>query len=435
MCRIASALILVVALPLPGVFGQSTGESVDIDKLIEQLSDQDFHKRQAAAKALQNAGIRALDKLKKAENHPDPEVRRWIRQNLPELEKRAILQPTRVTLQCKNKPFAEVIKSIEKQTGFSIGAYPDEEARRLVYDFDLKDVPFWQAIDAVCSKTGLMLQNGYGYGDGRIRLSARRGVAPFVHYHGPFRISAETFRLSKTLRLNLLPVDPKGLQSNLSQQLSLDIIVSSEPRLPLLGSFSVRLEKAVDERDNSLLPPRQQSTPLHDELIAYNMGGSDNYSLPCNVQLVPPPDNATKLKYIKGIVPVTLLTKNTPIVLAEPLPKADGKRATVGDFSFDIKNISKGANGLIQVDLAIQRNSNSNRDLLFHLYRRIELHDKDGKKYGIRGSSITHNGNLLRCRLDFGPRGNAGKPRRLVFQDWTTMPYEIPFVFRDLPLP
>jgi WD40 repeat protein len=75
--------LAVVVLTLPGAACRGAEEPVtaaEIDRLVRQLGDDDFDKREAASKALTAIGKPALRAVLRARTHPDVEVRRRAEQ-------------------------------------------------------------------------------------------------------------------------------------------------------------------------------------------------------------------------------------------------------------------------------------------------------------------------------------------------------------------
>src|SRR5438067_1354287 len=64
---------LLLVLPFVPVVG---GDDAEIARLVKQLGDDDFAKREAATKRLEEIGEPALDAVTKATTSSDPEVRR-----------------------------------------------------------------------------------------------------------------------------------------------------------------------------------------------------------------------------------------------------------------------------------------------------------------------------------------------------------------------
>jgi HEAT repeat protein len=73
---------------------QEPAPGKSIAQLIEDLGNQDFNVREAAAKAIEALGPEALPALRKAKDHPELEVRRRIKEWIPKFEMGAAACPT-----------------------------------------------------------------------------------------------------------------------------------------------------------------------------------------------------------------------------------------------------------------------------------------------------------------------------------------------------
>src|SRR5665213_496388 len=132
----------------------------NVEQLVQQLGDNDYRKRDEAARALQVAGARALPALRLAIHDPDAEIRRRVNDLIPALETAVLLAPKRVTFKTVNKPIKDAFDELIRQTGYQI-EYNVNDARRL-YSFDFHDAPFWEAVEKISRATGLVIQQGYG---------------------------------------------------------------------------------------------------------------------------------------------------------------------------------------------------------------------------------------------------------------------------------
>jgi hypothetical protein len=109
-----------------------------------------------------------------------------------------------VTLSAKDMPLADVLKSIEQQTGNKFIDNRDEEpdAKGTKITIELKNEPFWSAVDQILDQAKLGINN-YG-GEEALTLVARgnndgprKGSAV---YEGPFRIEAIQVQAERNLR-------------------------------------------------------------------------------------------------------------------------------------------------------------------------------------------------------------------------------------------
>jgi hypothetical protein len=412
------------------------------ERLIEQLGDVDYRKREEAYLKLKAEGTKVLPALREAINHPDPEVRRRVGDLVPVLETAALLTPRRVTLKVKSKPIREIFDSIEKQTGYKIESWG--AGNRNTYTLDINDLPFWQALDEVCRATGMVLQQGYG--DDHIRLHPQEGHVPFVRYDGPFRLVPTGFQHYRNLDFGL--IGKGGAAASRNESLTLVFSVFAEPRLPLLGMGEVRLDAAYDTEKNSMLVPTGGGEEGFDPRMGgmwrgrwisrYGMGNR-MMSMQTQVNLARPSEKATGVKVIRGRVPVTLLAEQKPMVIADNILKAKGTRKKIDATSFHIEDVAQMPGKQVSLKMTVSEATENPNDYTWMnaLYQRIELQDDKGTKFMIVQNGWGNNtpGSVELQAVFAPPGGKAGPPTKLIYYRWTTIQHEIAFEFKDLPLP
>src|SRR5262245_4922405 len=103
-----------------------------ITRLIGDLGDRRYDKREAADRALRLIGMPALDALRQATRSTDPEVRRRATRLVRLIEQQAetdrLLAPQRVRLVYKEAALPDAVTDLAKKTGMAIKL---EEAERL----------------------------------------------------------------------------------------------------------------------------------------------------------------------------------------------------------------------------------------------------------------------------------------------------------------
>jgi hypothetical protein len=442
--NVCLASLLGLALSAHGVARAADapgGQRSSTDRLIEQLGDVDYRKRDEATTRLRAEGSKILPALRDALNHPDPEVRRRVGELVPMLETAVLLTPKRVSLKVNDRPIREVLSSIEKQTGYKIESWGAGNRTNCSFDFD--NLTFWEALDTVCQATGMVLQQGYG--DDRIRLQAREGHVPFVRYDGPFRLVPTGFQHYRNIEFGLVGKGDAGVSRN--ESLTLGFTVFSEPKLPLLGMGEVRVDAAYDSEKNSMLLPNGGLQEDFDARFGMRGGrwvsrygmGNRMLSLQTQLTLAHPSEKATGLKVIRGRVPVTLLAEQSPEVISADVLKAKGTRTKIDSTSFSIEDVSEPANKQVQVKMTVSEAAENANDYTWmnSLYQRIELQDDKGNKFAIVGNGWGNNmPGSVQMTTTFAPAGSKiGKPSKLIYYRWRTLQYEIAFEFKDLPLP
>jgi hypothetical protein len=407
--------------------------------LIEQLGDLDFRKRDEAARRLEAEGPSVVPALRQALGNADAEVRRRARDLIPAIEIAALLAPRRVTLKVADKPLRTIFDEFTRQTGYKIEFWSGNPNQP--YSFDFAGLTFWEALDRVCAAAGLALQPNYG--DERILLQQQDGQAPYVRYAGPFRFVPLTLQQTRTVQLGAVPRNT-GV-APLTETLSLAFNIFAEPRLPLLGIGEVKLDAAFDTEKHSMVPAAAEFLDPRFGMgrpFSHRYGnGNRSFQMQTQLSLHRPSLHAAGIKVIRGSIPLTLLVEQKPVVVADRVLSAKGKKVTVGTTTLFIADVAEMPGKQYQLKLSVAEDNRDNPNdytWMNSLYQRIELLDEGGKKFQAYSSSWGNNGpNNVQMTLTYGQVGAAkmGAPAKFVFQSWKTLQHPVSFEFKDLPLP
>jgi hypothetical protein len=414
-----------------------------VERLITQLGDPDHRRRDEAERRLRAEGVRVVPLLRKALGRPDAELRRRALRLIPILETEALLAPRRLTLAVTAKPLPAILAEISRQTGYKVQYYPASPVAE-AYTCDFKDVTFWEAIDRLCREANLVVQTGYG--DGQVGLQQADGHSPYVGRDGPFRYQANNFQLYRHVELGLVG-GKSGAPPARSENLTFTFTLFAEPRLPFLGLGEVRLESAYDNEKNSMLVPRESPGMIEPGFGGrmwsrrYYGGGNRQLALQAQVNLHRPSEKATRVKEMRGVVPVTLLVEQKPLVVTDKVLSAKGKKVVAGDTQFSFDDVVKLPGNQYQLKLTITNQNKDNPGLhtwMNSLYQRIELQDDKGVRYQNWGTSWGGSGvNQVNWTLTYSAQGlgKVGPPTRFVYHQWVTRQHNITFEFKNLPLP
>jgi hypothetical protein len=435
------AVVLCLALAAGGRVSGAADKPApapSVPRLIEQLADPDFQKRDQASRLLEGLGPDVLPQLRPARDTADPEVRRRLDELIARFETALTLAPKRVTLDVRDKPVRQVFQEVTRQTGYKIEFWTAHEQQPYTFKFD--HVPFWEALDQICHASGLVHQPGYA--DDAVHLQETDKYVPFVCYDGAFRLVAHGFQQNRSIDFTTLPKAPGGLSRTDSLTFTFDIC--SEPKLPLLGVGEARLEAAYDDQHNSMLPPRGGADgvgPAGRVITRYG-NGYRSFQQQLSVALARPSEKATAVKLIKGTLPLTLLVSEKPEVVTDHLMEAKGKKFSAGGASFAVEEVAPAAANQYQVRMSITDETRDAADndytWLNSLYNRIEVLDEKGTKYQPFGSNwMNTSPRQVQIQFTYGPPGNQklGPPAKLVYRSWSTTQTQVTFAFKDLPLP
>jgi len=235
-------MVVVISLVVLGwlVAGVGRGELTpeqlkEAQELIRKLGDTNYAVREDATKKLLAMGMGVMEVLKQVqEETEDAEVQarcRLVMMTLIEQAELAPLEPLRVTVDMKDVSLAEVLKELARQSGnreIDAAGLGDRKVT-----LQVKDVPYWQAVDKLCENAGLMCGPKQDAARLDITLMEKpEGAQDIGALAGPAMIKISSVRRTinrqATLRGKPMRMD--------NYSLMIDFMVCMEDRLPLLGA-------------------------------------------------------------------------------------------------------------------------------------------------------------------------------------------------------
>jgi hypothetical protein len=410
----------------------------NVDDLIHRLGDNNFEKREAASKAIETLGPEALPALQKAKDNLDPEIRVRVATLIP----KAILAPQKTTLHLKQRPVREALEAVAKRAGYMLKVRDDSDRAGVLSDFDFDSVPFWVALDTICSQNGLV-EDPYGREPSTPSLAFWTGPAPYVHHHGPFRFVATGFEDDLRRSVNLAPyLNPppsviaalKIAKANASksgppmklatrlESFNMTFTFEAEPRLHIESAALAQMEVAQDDRNHSMLWPLAPRVRA-----ARSVWVRRGQSMALSTSLDPPAPGATSMQVVKGVVAVKVGKEHHVRIISDQVLSATGVKCTANDATIEIEEVRKTTRGY-EIRYLLTGHRFGTPDL--------ELTDSKGNafyhaSYGINKDWEGH--------VEFVPPAGGtpapGEPAKLSWSWWDTFEYQVPFEFRNLPLP
>src|SRR5581483_189419 len=279
------------------------------------------------------------------------------------------------------------------------------------------------------------------WGDDSLHFIAQDSYVPFNYYLGPFKVMATGFVYNRTNNFGQLPRNPlqqgQGQQGN--ESLTIGMTIAVEPKLPIIRVGMVKLTVAEDEEKRSMLPNGDaNANGMWGGQRFYYGGGYRSFFHQTQASLVWPSKSSRVVKTLKGLIPVTLLADQKPAVVTEKLTAAKSRKIKVGAASFSIEDVAELPGKQYQVRMTVTEDTNDNSGdytRINSLQQRIELLDSKGNKLHFFCSQMANNSpTSIQLTLNTQP-GNQGAPTKLLYYSWVLMEHEVPFEFRDLPLP
>jgi hypothetical protein len=420
MSRIS--LVLVLAWALTGADGARPADPPTVEQLIERLGSKSFAEREKATQLLRERGPEVLPAVRKALASKDEEVRKRAEGLIPGLEIKEALLPKRVTVKANDQSVADVLADLEKQTGYKMGGKDD--ARKVT--IDLKEAPYWEAMDKVLQETGRDVT--YQTYDKTLQIGWGTGRSPFVNVRGPFRLEARWFHEDRDLNLAGI-LDGKDVPRD--HRLTLSVSVVAEPRLTFLKISPAKVEEALDSEGKSLLePPGASKLDNRPPGRGTFRSESTYYS---DIRLRKAGESAKTIKLVRGTIPVKAILIRKPVVVTSKVLESTGTSFRAGDESLQITRVTNQGGGSIEVQIQVPREHDQN----WQWYERFRLEDDAGNRFQDHGRGSQSDGRQHWISIYYGPPNGkaAGPPTKLIFEDWVVHEHAIPFEFRDMPLP
>jgi hypothetical protein len=288
---------------------------------------------------------------------------------------------------------------------------------------DIDHQPFWTAMKQITDKTGIDLQQ---YNEGsRLMRGGFRMNSPYTTVRGPFLVLATQVDYSQTVML----ANGGGANANFA----LHLVAYSEPKIQVLSSTSaVKLEEAVDDAGNSLMP-------IGPDNRGYYGGSGGTWNL--YAQLHHPDHPGQKIARIRGSAKFVIQTKSQKIEI--PAASIKETAQVIGDMPVVIHDLKK--NGEIwELRLSATPDALGNRwaQLQQSVQSRLQIVDAQGQPLDHRGMSSRGGTNGIEFTIMFSPsnRPNDNRastdPKKLLWEVPTgTKEISVPFDFKDVPMP
>ena len=451
-------------LVLAGVLAVTAAPD-DPSALVERLGAPRYADREAATRALEALGRDALPALRAARRSEDPEVRARAAALLGRIEAASMVRPTLVRLDFRDRPIAEVVKTLSDRTGVPMVLVPENNpqwrSRRITLE-EPEPVSFWGLLDRLGAS---------GFQASMAMTSGPGGRGPVVQLYpgfpaggvptsdsGPFRatIYGIHYHRDRTFGGPGMPGlpfaqparAPGGAAQASSVQFTIDLQVTAEPRMAISQNGPVKLVEALDEKGNNLIPATSSETVRQ---AATYLGGPAVPGLTSTQVQVPlryPDEPGRVIKRLRGTLPVTVSArKDDPLVI--DLSAAKGKTFQTEDATLTIHDVraemdqprtsielslrpsspSVAAGGAFGAELMAFRGPN------FPLSQ-VEILDAQGRVYHQWFPASTRvDADALQMTLTLLHQEGLGPPVQLRFYDMVRAAADVAFEFHDVPMP
>jgi len=421
-------------------------EDAALDRLVRQLSDDDWKVREKAQQDLGRFGAGAVPRLKaQLGEAKDPELRARIEGALKQIEANDATGATFVTLHLKDAPAAEAFDQLSRQTGATLTTQPPGLLQRddlPKVTLDVEREPFWLVMRKLCGTCSVRPERS---GEKKLALAADDGSwarRPFVT-SGPFLITANELYVTRGVRFgaerpaeakNRLPPDPLA-PDGIQDHAQLQVEAWFEPKLSGMSWSVGNVVEATDDTGRSMVLPRGAEPRRR-----ATYGGSRYYGEWESVVWlsVPPRDKpGAKLTRLKFLSSFSVQTGGDRFEVPNVLAAKDVEHVA-GPARLVVKGLQRLGND--QYELAIGSYPVADvaawRAVQAGQFRRgPQLVYDDGRALNPAGGSSSMSDREYSSQLRFtAERGR--EPAKLVWDVPTgVQQFTVPVEFQDLPIP
>ncbi len=405
----------------------------EVKDIIARMSADDYRIREKAGRELASLGDKSLPVLLAAlKDIDDPEAARRVEVIVQKIQTSRLVAARTVTASFKNVSGKAALDEIAKQTGYRILTNGIGAATGKV-TLELKETPFWEALDKVSEAAGIM--PNFQDEEGTLSVYQGDAVNPHVAYCGPFKILATHISSNRSLQLSGFSRQHAGQRGH--ENIYMNLQIMSEPKSPIIGIGQTLIVEATDDKGNSLAPPRNNGYQ-RDSYYAPQIGYR-SYTQGSSLNLSRSGRESSTIKEMKLKMSVTILAEARPDVIFENITKAKGKRLNGRSAEVSIREVGE-ANGMVTVSLTATNRHGQPNDYTWSntVHQRLELFDEQGQKFRSFGLNEQNNGpNVASMTAQFGSDGQRkmGKPAKFQVVEWIPLTRELEFTLKDIPLP
>ncbi len=301
------------------------GAEPGVTALIAQLDADDWRARDAATAQLVDRGEAVRPAMVDAAEHAASlEVRRRAAGILARLRRIAAERPTTVTLHLAGVNPRAAFAALSKQAGVPIGVWPEwawvATSTSVVrpIDVDLDAVPFWVAVDRVCT-----VANGH-VTSGRDAINVTDGTGDGRLLGGPVCDAGRVLVVGRTFERNR-EVDLADGRQTARDALKLVVLLDPKVTLDDDRSPSVSIDRMVDDAGGELVPSTHKATGGY-------YGESGNLLFNIEVDVGAPAPGATRVGQASGVVSGIRPALPEPLVI-DDLAHAGSEVRTAGSFA------------------------------------------------------------------------------------------------------
>jgi len=395
------------------------------EQLLQSLSHADWQKRRDAVHQLIGLGPDADATLRELlHRNLDNEQRKNVSLALQLIQDNRLFGASPITLHVKDAPVADVMAEIERQCLAPLPSYPSALFKQSTWGkltMNVDRVPLWD----VMRDLGNRLNIDYLSDSQELRIS-----------RGPMRLPAGTI----TSGAFLLTVRAEGMRRGMS----LELAVYPEPKLNVIRTVDLKLDRATDDQGNPLTPMTGRGGMRGGGRGFGRFGMTTRQNGPRLVSgIFQKPADSEKIAQLRGEVTVCVAGAATLWEVNDPLNSAAVTR-TVDGIPITIESLGAAGEGYVlrtSIPFGWSSTDVQQSEVKDLMRRGLRLLDAQGRplKLGTPDNSPGDSGStditVIFTPDASGAGGKTGRPAKLVWEvPEGVRELVVPFDFKNVPI-
>lgn len=394
------------------------GSHLSADQSLKELANADWRQRRQAVQHLIQIGPGADAMLKELLRRDlDQETRKNVEAALQLVRDNRLLGASLVTLHARNSSPIKVFEQLAQQCGGPLATEPDnlwkqQDWPKLTLDYDHR--PFWQVMQDLGARLGLEYLTS---DPDEVRLSRGSDRPEAISVNGAFLLTASAL----------------GARN----RLIVDLSVYCEPKISILRTAELKVDRAIDDQGNVLLP---QTGRFFGRGFG-RFGRRGRYgSRQLALVFQRPPDGVNKLRLLKGTVAVFVPTAretwqvNDPLALSSTTKVIDSVPVTLENFTRN----SSGDGYELQALIPLASRGVQQDEVMELIRKSLKVLDASGRPLTFLALDFRNAGDAIEIMVDFArspgaPNAKTGRPATVVWQIPTEVrKLVVPYEFKDV---
>jgi hypothetical protein len=413
------------------------------------LASSKAEERNATIDAIEARGLAAIPLLREITATAPGDVRSRAMELIERIGCRRLLRATPVQLDQGDMTIGDAVSLLAKTSGYAIDLESAPATNRGISLDTEGSTGFFEALDRLAKGARLRHDPAPSFrvpprSGVRVRLVEREGEMPPAAYAGPYKVAVRSLERHR----EVVEARPPAA-SVVREDFAVVLDVVAEPGILIDRNGPIRVQQAIDDQGRDLRAPSSQdagSTATIHRQWPHEAIGMFTYHLPLKL----PEDRGRTIARLRGFVPITAIVR-TDELFSSPMNGIEGKTVSGGGITLRVGRASLTNNsGVLEVTIqgepvpdflafapGPRQTTQAMLHLGFNLDDHLRIEDANGIPFATtsNGTAPPAPDGIMAYRVTLLAGRATGPPVKLRYFGVAGVATEVPFEFRDLPIP